>query len=680
MNFRIGSSLRPAVYIANAEVKKSSLPFIVSTFITLSIGLIITRVNRRTLMAGIAGIIYPDAFQVTQLIQPMLKTLRHRGQHLQSHNTCKNIELGSCGTPIAYNRRHSLWLVLDGTITNKANLIDDLKRDSRPVSADDDITTLIIHAFEAWDCDFINKIEGDFAIAIFDDNREQLFLFRDRIGKKPLYWYHDHRHFVFSSDLKALLTTGLIPQTTAFDALATYLFFGYFPQDVTPIEKVNKLLPAHYLRVHLDHNKAIQQYWSYSDLFCKEPCCAPDEETEYLDALLQQAVKKMLPSEEESGCFVSGGLGSASIAHYLCDASKDHPPSTFTIGFKGETDRDIASAAMTANALQLKHYVGTIGPDDCLDDLGDIIWHLGEPLADPNIVATWRLAKLAATHTKTVFSGMGSDELLAAHIRYVLPKQKLGISYHFYNAIKPFLKRFLLPLISRIHRPTAFRFLKHYPASLWQVEYLTENAMFNTPMLANAAPELVNLFDPETFLNKFYHITRFSSEIDATLYLDVKTRLADLYILQYERLTTAHSLQWLTPFLDEDIVAFLASQPKDVSLKKPSMTVLKPVLQNVLPSAVIERTKTLRQGFLRTWTYEKELRKAFSLLPSGTLVGNGIISKRWLNTLLEERRRRSNPFPLLWSILCLEIWYKLFIDNPARTKPPNASIFDILTQ
>jgi len=628
-------------------------------------------------MTGICGIIYPNPLHTTRMISPMLETLEQRGGKEKGSELYKNLELGCSGQPIAYNSKKTVWLAFDGTITNTDTILAELKKKEH-TPQNGKIASLLIEAYETWGTDFVQHIEGSFVIALFDEKKEQLLIIRDRIGKKPLYWYHHQDHFVFASDLKALLTTGLVPQTASLGAMSAYLFFGYFPQDLAPIQKVSKLLPGHHLTIHLDQNKRIRQYWSYSSLFEAEPCCSFEEQVHTLDHLLSSAICRSAESGKDVGCFVSGGLGSASVASYLHEACCPKKLSAFSMGFSGENDQDIASASMTANTLQIKHYVGNVNKEDIFNDLVEIIWHLGEPLADPNIVATWRIAKLAATHSQTVFSGMGTDELLAGHRRYILPEQKLGMFTKCANQIKPALKQFLLPLLTMIYRPAALRFLKHYPTNPWQAEYLSENAILSGPMLKTAAPNLANLFDPEIFLNKFYHIGRIPYDLDATLYLDVKTRLVDLYIRQYECLTSVHNLNWLSPFLDENIVTLLASLPKTRAPEQSSLSLLKNLVSETLPAAVVNRPKKVRHHFLENWLNTPSIRKTFERLENGTLVGNGIISKKWIHTLLHKPPKEVNAFLCLWQILCLEIWFKLFVDNVARRRPPNISLSDLL--
>lgn len=629
-------------------------------------------------MSGIAGIVYPDAFQVTKLVDPMLKTLSERGGAPTTQDTYKNLQLGSCATPLYHNARKNLWMALDGSIYNKADLIRDLRKADRHVTGQESVSELIVSAYETWGIDGIHHCSGDFIFAIFDKNAEELFIVRDRIGKKPLYWYHDNGLFLFSSDIKALLATGVVPQTPAMDCIAAYLFFGYFPQDITPIEGISKLLPGHFIHFHLNQNKTIQSYWSYSQFFARETPLAPEAQAQQLDTLLKESFVNRAP-EGPTSCYLGGGIGSGAMAYYLAQITPKETLQGFSACFEKEYPEDMVAADEIAKTLGIEHRISTITPQDLFDDLGDIIWHLGEPLADPYVVAVWRVAKACSRHSDTLYSGMGADELLAQHARYLQPEQELALMERLAPSVRPYFKK-LLPLIRCFWRSGALRFLKRYPTNPLQVEYLQENAVMNKPMMATAAPDLCHLFDPEIFLNKFYRLPQIESNIDATLYIDVKTRLTDLYLLEFNALTAANGVEWQAPLLDVAVMEFLASLPKDIFIQKPSTALVRQILEGVFPASVLERPKTQRRQLLQTWCQNKSVAKIFECLLSGTLVGNGIISKRWLqNVMTCAESSVVNPFQLLWSVMCLEMWFRLFVDNPIKKKPPGVSTLELLS-
>lgn len=625
-------------------------------------------------MDGIAGIVYSDVFQMTNLLTPMLGSLTHRCRKIQDVCTIKNVQLGGCGHQVVANPQKTIYAALDGTIYNA----DDLKKELIQLgySFCTEVTSEVLaRAFEEWGVNFFSRLQGDFAFAIYDQRNEKLFLVRDRIGKKPLYWYHDQHHFIFASELKAILATGAVSQTVARDGIAAYFYFGYIPQDMSPVKDVNKLLPAHYLEFELSGSKQIQPYWSYSSYFGHKKK-SEKSVMETLDQLLRESVELRIPQaqkhHEPIGCFLSGGLGSASIAYYIKNLARNHPQMAFSVGFEGENEEDIRAAQEVAQTLQIPHQFEMITPDHFLDHLVQVIWHLDEPVADPNIIATWQITKLASMQTHSVFSGMGSDELLAGHTRYKSSEKQRSLLNYF----KPLFQHLLMPILKFIYKPAAFTILKETMTNPMQFDFVRKNALFDERLISIAAPNLYGLFDPEVFLHKFQNLYQFKSSIASYLYLDVKTRLVDCFILQYERFTTAHSLDWYTPFLDRIVIEYLATlYDPEVLIDSSTADQFKKILKTVFPEKFVNRPKVNRPNFLNRWT--PTFRNVFQSLQKGMLVENGIISEEWIhNALLSPKV----PFRILFSILVLEIWYRLFINQSIVPIPPELSVQDYLNE
>ncbi|MEM1283432.1 MAG: asparagine synthetase B, partial [Chlamydiota bacterium] len=253
-------------------------------------------------MKGIAGIVYPDVFQVDHLIFPMLDVLKSGSDTDRDIHTYNNIQIGTVDKKLAVNEKKTIIGGFDGTIYNLTALHQELEKNGYRFITDDP-TEVLVHAYELWGAKFVDKIEGDFAIMILDPLKERILLARDRIGKKPLYWYHNNNHFIFGSQLKSLLATGLIPQAPAPDAISSYFYFGYTPQDLTPIQNVSKLLPGHLLQYNFNQSKTIEPYWSYSSYFENLSLKHPNTLSKLLATKLGDAVKGQMPSNREIGCF-----------------------------------------------------------------------------------------------------------------------------------------------------------------------------------------------------------------------------------------------------------------------------------------------------------------------------------------------------------------------------------------
>lgn len=598
----------------------------------------------------LAGIVYPDVLQMNVILSPMLETMRSGLKPVKEIHTHKNIQLGTIGAPLLFNEKKTLVAALDGEIENYKELEKELGA-SGPKA-------ILLAAYDKWQEKCLEKLDGSFAFALYDTAREQLLLARDRIGKKPLYWYHDQHHLIFGSEIKSLLASGLVPQTPALDAIAMYLYFGFIPQDLSPIKEVSKLLPASYLLYQPKKGRSIRQYWSYSHFFEKKEPYAGS-----FASLLERGTEKLLTAREKTvGCFVTGGLGSASVAWEVKRLAKEKEVLGYSVGFKGQTEEDTRVAAKVASTLQIPLRADFITPKNVTDDLVSIIWNLDEPIADPNNIATWKLCQMAREETETIFSGMGSDEILAGHSRYQTPGPTSGLHL--------FPTRLLVPLINLFSPSMAFHMLKRSRTDPWQFEFLKQNALFSPELLKAAAPMLAHFLDPDTFLHKFHHMSRIGSPIAQLLYIDVKTRLPDHFMLQYERLTKAHGLTWQTPFLDRELIEFTAG------LTEPGL--LKQLVSPIFPSDIVNRPKQSRPDFLTPWATLPEIHALFKMLLNGTLLDSGLISEPWLREQLSSTHVAPHSFRLLWSLLTLETWFQLFINRPIRATPITHQLHELL--
>lgn len=631
-------------------------------------------------MGAIAGIVYPDIYQVTDCIVPMMRALERRSRGARFTHSWRNIQLGAFKNPIGFNSRHTIAAALDGHIANGPALRKHLKEIGHSPQHFTD-AELIVCAYECWELDFLKHIDGEFALVIIDESNAQTILARDRIGKKPLYWYHDAKHFIFASELNPLLATGMVPQTPAEDGLAAYLSLGYIPQDVTPILGVNKLLPAHALVFGPGRRCYVSSYWSYGSHF-DNPRERPQKEvTGHLQELIQTSIAQHIQPKQPIGCFVSGGLGSAGIAYFTKKLAGPDQVVAYSAGFDEYNTADLSAASNVCQALALPHESSLTTQTNFLDDIVRVVWHLGEPIADPNILSTWHLAELAATQTQQVLSGMGSDELLAGHMRYT--KEGLGESYEpwFHKIIQPLQRAIAVPILKYLNPGAALEILRNSRTNPWQALYLEKNALFNRSQLAQAAPPLADLFNLDTFLQKFYRLDHIHSLVASYLYFDVKTRLPECFILQYDRLTTAFDLGWAAPYLSTSIVEYLAgiAEPDSIEAKETAVY-LKAILRSHLPDSVLDRPKEKRPHFLETWADSPVLTEAFHLLVNGTCVDTGLISKKWLLRQLDTPSSKRHAFRYLWAVLILEIWYRLFVSSPISFEPPDISLIELLSE
>lgn len=623
-------------------------------------------------MDGIAGIIYCNADQTQNLIDPMLMIMQTEN-HTKDSYTYKNMQVGCVGDSITFSNKKGIYTALNGSIHNTIELVQFLKKNGVAIHANCNHAELISHAYSHWGRDFIAHLDGSFAIVILDHRENRLLLYRDRIGKKSLYWYKDARHFLFSSEIKALLVTGVIPQTIAKEAMAAYLYFGYIPQDMTPIKNVNKLLPGHYLQWDQREKISIHSYWSYSSCFEKKGSESTEYSSRETNDLLLQSVKNGLRSQPV-GCFLTGGLGSAGMAHYLRKILPEDPIYAFTVGFQGKNQEEKRAAQQIAKILNLDHTQCEITPQKALDPLVEIAWNLEEPIADPYVLASWQLGELAKSVTPAVFSDVGYNELFADHSRYDIRVTPMKILERIKSLLSPTVHHLLIPFFKLLYKPAAFNLAKRWRTNPMQYHYIKDIAVFDEKTLRSASPELAPFFDPVVFLNKFFNLQRVPSIVSSFLYLDVKTRLADSSLLQYERSAAAQGLQLQTPFLGQNLVEYLANLSENETA-----SAFKQILFPIFPETYLENPRPAQENLGR-WMESSEFPEILTKLPKGYLVEAGLIKDKWLKDHIDSSEKRIRFFPQLWSLLFLEIWFRLYINKPIKTKLTEMNLRELIHQ
>lgn len=612
-------------------------------------------------MGAVAGVIHPNRYQFVPKVTSMINIMGHRG-HLRHFSSHLNVEIGLIDGVFIESKKKEVCIALNGEISNLPELATLLHQ-----KADQDEHTLLLTAYEHFGCSFVKHLRGKFVLVIIDYKKEKLFISRDRIGRTPLYWYAKEGRMLFASELKALLKSHLVPQMPAVDAIASYFFFGYIPQDMSPIEGVAKLLPGHTLTYDFQGNIQITPYWSYSEHFLHLQENSEETIDKTLALLIEESVQERLPKNKNAGCLLSGGLGSSSMCAFL---TKYTTPIGLSVNFEGKNDDDLFAAVQTAEELKIPHFHKSVKRKAFFDHLPMIQWYLDEPCADPNIVAIWELGKLAKKHTSIVYSGMGCDELLAGHSRYTKEERAVPLLTSLKTALTYPLFKMLLALTQPFSRSLSLFWLKQLKEPLNSIAYLDDCALFSEETMKRALPRIAHFFSPEIFLQKFHHFNRIKPGVASYLYFDVKTRLPDNYILQVDRCTGAHALDWRTPFLDQKIVEYLATVPEpEVLLPKEVAIHLKNIMRGTLSDTILNRPKVSRSYFLNDWIRHPDHRNIFTALLNGALVETGIVSQTWMKKAYTSFDSSPKIAYQFFAILQLEIWFRLFIHAPIRDTP-----------
>ena len=389
-------------------------------------------------MCGITGFIdlwntsdARDAEARAHTLEAMCRVITHRGPDDQGVMLKRGVALGmrrlsiidlAGGHQPISNEDDAVTIVFNGEIYNYRELQSDLQSRGHRFRTNSD-TEAIVHAYEEFGASCVNHLRGMFAFAIWDDREKKLFIARDRVGKKPLYYSVTRGGtLVFGSELKSLLEHPEVERNVNPQALDAYFSLGYVPDPISIFDNVEKLPPGHHL-TFTNGRLTVERYWDFSyDLNSNGNGHKASDYLDELRALLDEAVKLRLVSDVPLGAFLSGGIDSSTVVA-LMSRHMDQPVKTFSIGFNEDSYDELKYARLTAKKFGTDHHEFLVTPDIC-DVVDQLVWHFDEPFADSSAIPTYVVSKLAREHVKVVLTGDGGDELFAGYSRYVTERHR----------------------------------------------------------------------------------------------------------------------------------------------------------------------------------------------------------------------------------------------------------------
>ncbi|MCH9609881.1 MAG: Asparagine synthetase [glutamine-hydrolyzing] 1 [Chlamydiales bacterium] len=601
-------------------------------------------------MPNLTGIIYPDAFQVTNLIKEVSSLYPH--QSSKEFFRFKNLELASFEKKIISNEQKTIWTLFSGKILNAKALREELVKLGFKFKTEEE-EEVLFNGYEAWGEAFLSRLNGPYALALFDAKKEALLIARDPIGQKCLYWSDQGDYWLFSTEIKGLLATGLVPQNPSPSTLSTFLHFGYIPQDLSLIQGVNKLLPGHHLWVNLKQHWSIGQHYSLSDQIVKTHSISLESALEQFGEHMKNAVTRSIIPDQELGSIVTPDLGSTSLNWFLSHQAKNLHP---------------ISEERNSLSENLSHLV-------------EMVWHLDEPIADPSTLHTWQLAQQAKQSSCYAYSSLGWKQLLAGDPRFFSYGEELALSpplSHTLATLPPFLRDdLLIPLLRAFHLPYRYKILRNVDINRNLITYLLNSALFKGKNRKNASPFLDHYFNLEVFTQRFHRLGDLPGKINQSLYFDMKTHLPDCSLHQYDRLFSNQGVTLLCPFLDIDLLTFLVTLPDEVKFQKELPGHLLHKLMEKLSPTQPQPLKERAPSY-KSWANREQIRLIFSSLERGRLVEEGLISKKWIAEQVSYPELADRSFRQLWSILILEIWFRLYINRPIGMQPYDVTIEELL--
>ena len=626
-------------------------------------------------MCGIVGIVGTERVEVDQdLVGRMCNAIRHRGPDDDGFYFNGPVGLGmrrlaiidlKSGQQPIHNRDRTAWIVFNGEIYNYLELRARLEKLGHSFYTNSD-TEAIIHAYDQYGKDCPKHLRGMFAFAIWDERTQELFLARDRVGKKPILYAQVNGQFVFGSEFSALLQHPHIGKDIDFAALNHYLSFMCVPAPLTAYQAIRKLEPGHSLR-YRKGEVTTERYW-HPD-FSQKQDIDEQEAGEQAIKVLRDAVKVRLMSEVPLGAFLSGGIDSSAVVALMSEESSE-PVKTFSIGFEEQDFSELHHARRVAEHVGADHHEFIVRPD-ALEVLPILVEHYGEPYADSSAVPTYYVARETRKHVTVALNGDGGDESFAGYERYVA--MRLAETYHRIPAVfrETLLRQAVELMPSSEAKRSRLRDVKRFveAASLPKAErYLRWISAFNTQAKEDLYTEN---FKRETrahpaagIIDPWFASANGSGIVDATLLADIMTYLPNDLLVKVDIATMANSLEARSPFLDHHVIEFAASLPEKYKLHGlTTKYLLKKVLKQLLPAENLTRRK---MGFgvpIGHWFRGKLQPFLRDTILSESAFKRGLFQPQEVKRLVELHTSGERDYShQLWTLLMLELWFQRFID------------------
>jgi asparagine synthase (glutamine-hydrolysing) len=626
-------------------------------------------------MCGIAGIVSPDP-AVRGLIPEMVARLIHRGPDEQGMAELPGATLGSTRLSIQdpsnghqpmTTEDGSVTVVFNGEIYNYPALRQRLESDRVRFRTRCD-TEVLLHLYQKFGADFVQHLDGMFAVGLWDAARNRLILARDHLGQKPLFFCQTNGAFLFASELKAILATGLPERRVDLEALYHYISLRFIPDRMTLFGGISKVPAAHCL-VYEGGQARLERYW---ELSCQNKLSGSEREiTDELDRRLAGSVREHLLSDVPVGSFLSGGIDTSLVTALMAQQAEE-PPQTFSIGVLEEDFNELPFARIVARRYGTRHHEEVAQPD-LIELLPSMVWHLEEP-ADPFGVGVYLASRLASKHVKVVLSGDGGDELFGGYDRYY-GNHLASI----YRLIPGALRESVLRrIVEAIPESFAYKSMAQKLRWIQAMARLEDGERYAESMsflrftegskarlfTESARSQLDGVSSTEKILVHF-EAHDLDDLVDRMLYTDLMTRMPDHILPIVDRMSMAHGVEVRAPFLEHKIVEFGMRIPGRLKVRRGSLKhILRSVATRHLDREIVQRPK-VGFGFPIAHWMRGELRPLMErVIAESRFVEAGFFNRSYMSKLLSEHvEGRMDHNYRLWLLLNLEVWQRLHIDG-----------------
>ena len=601
--------------------------------------------------------------------------MAHRGPDDEGYYSDKKVSLGMrrlsiidlvTGHQPIPNEDKSVWVILNGEIYNFPELREQLIAKGHTFFTKSD-TEVIVHLYEEEGENFVSRLNGMFAIALWDKKSNTFYLVRDRLGIKPLHYWQTEDNLVFSSEIKSILQADY-QRELDFESMSQFFTFEYIPAPETIFKGIKKLLPGHMIVISNEKIK-VNSYWDVAHSNASENHDGEESYQENIYLKLKESVKRRLISDVPLGVFLSGGMDSSSITALMSEVAVSKIK-TFSIGFKEESFNELRYAKIVADHFQTDHTEFVVESNLVKELVPRLIEYLDEPLADASIIPTYIISNLARKYVTVALAGEGGDELFAGYDTY-----KAYQVAKFYRKVPKFIRNSIIkkiaPLLPASGKRLSFEFKAKkfisgidYPPEIsnfiwWGAYSPSEGKELFSPDIYEKTKE--DLFAPITF-----HLNNCSADdtVSRLGYLDMKLYLQDDLLVKSDRMSMANSLEIRVPFLDHTFVEYAASIPSSLKLKRlETKHILKKAMAPILPPEILTRKKIGFDIPLGVWIRNELKDFVTDILSPANLNHHGFFNHAYIEKLLKEHfHGEHNHRQLLWPLIIFQFWYDHYME------------------
>jgi asparagine synthase (glutamine-hydrolysing) len=625
-------------------------------------------------MCGIAGYIDFNKKTSEDIIGQMIKYLDHRGpddKGFENHNSpyasiglgqarLSIIDLTQGGHQPMYFNEYTI--VYNGEVYNYQEIKSELKKAGHIFVSNSD-TEVILHAFDQWGIDFVQKLIGMFVIAIYDSKKDKLFIFRDRAGVKPIYYYWNNGLFLFASELKSFFVHPEFKKEIDISALALYFDFGYVPAPYSIFQNTFKIEPGNYLILDFATKKiSIETYWSILSFYERKKLdIGYDEAKSKIHELLISACNYRMVADVPVGVFLSSGYDSTAVTAIL-QKDRTEKLKTFTIGFE-EGNNEAPFAKENAEYLGTDHteYICTTREAQVI--IPDLPFYYDEPFADSSAIPTILVSQIARKQVTVALSADAGDEIFAGYNRYIKLEKYLEKLNRIPDTLKSTVKPFInfLSVMVPLSKPDLKHKIKGVSVALNRNRHQQTAELFR---LSNSLPDsyLGNLFikTPDRYTTKYSgNFNLFTTERDIPLAVDYQMYLPNDILTKVDRATMAVSLEGREPLLDHRIVEFAAQLPIDYKYDGiTTKRILKDIVHEYVPKEMMDRPKAGFSLPIYSWLNKDLGFLIDEFLNEQAIKSTGLFNTRFVQSQVSRFRNDKLHYkPFIWKLLMFQMWY-----------------------